>query len=53
MKKESLKFSIHNLILEDAVPGKEVFVGLRDAYKFPSQTGLSGTVTIENADRFF
>ena len=27
MKKESLKFSIHNLILEDGVPGKELFVG--------------------------
>ena len=25
MKKESLKFSIYNLILEDGVPGQELF----------------------------
>lgn len=52
MKKESLKFSIHNLILGDGVPGKELFAGLKESYKFPNQMGLSGTVDVENTEHF-
>lgn len=52
MKKESLKFSIHNLILEDGVPGKELFSGMKESYKFSNQTGLSGTADVENAEHF-
>lgn len=53
MKKEAIKFSIHDLVLGDKVPEKESFFGLdKKSFKFANQAGVSGVVDVEISDRF-
>lgn len=52
MSKDSLKFSIHNLILGDGMPEKGIFNSVPSELKVVSEDGASGIAKFDNNDQY-
>ncbi len=52
MTKNSIKFSIHNLLLEDKIPQKALFASIKSEFKVVNEQGPSGIAKFENADGY-
>ena len=52
MTKNCLKFSVHNLLLGDKIPPKELFATVKDERTFVNEQGASGVARFENTDAY-